>query len=106
MKTPKPKKLTRAELVRKLKEMEAQHASTYHFASFGLPKAGDNLMASAVILELTALGGREIIPPVAIVNGLSKETIEAIQKDISRSWKWKTEMKPKGVSEEQLAKPQ
>ena len=54
-------------------------------------------MASAVVLELTGLGGREIIPPVAIVNGLSQDTIDCIQQDIARSWEWKTQMKPKGI---------
>lgn len=99
VKAVKKKGPTKAELQRKIKELEAQQAYTYHVASLGLPKADEaHFMASAVVLELTALGGREIIPPVAIVNGLSPDTIEALQRDIARSWAWKTEMKPKGAA--------
>ena len=85
MKSKKPKGPTKIELVRKLKEMEAQLASTYHFASVNLPKA-EGLGGSAVILELTALGGRELIHPVAIRGGLSPDTISAIRRDIARSF--------------------
>ncbi|WOF44332.1 hypothetical protein KNJ79_05215 [Sphingopyxis indica] len=89
----KSKGPTKAELTRKLKEMEAQLASSYHFASATLEKAG-NLAASAVVVELTALGGRQLINPVAIRGGLSPETITALRKDIARSWDETTELKP------------
>lgn len=89
----KKKGPTKAELTRKLKEMEAQLASSYHFASATLEKAG-NLAASAVVVELTALGGRQLINPVAIRGGLSPETIAALRKDIARSWDELTEFKP------------
>lgn len=100
MNTPKKKGPTKAQLQRKVKELEAQQASTYHFASLTLPKAA-NAMASAVIVELTGLGGKEIIPPTAIVNGLSEDTIAALQRDIVRSWKYKTELKPAGLKDEE-----
>src|SRR5690606_34297429 len=57
---------SKADLLRRIAELEAQHARTCHFATQTLDKAGDAMMASAVIVRLTALGGREIIPAVAI----------------------------------------
>lgn len=100
----KKKKPTRADLQRKLKEMEAQLASTYHFASATLDNAAyPKLIASAVIVELTALGGRQLINPVAIRGGLSQETIDCLRKDIARSWDEATEFKP--VRESKGVKP-
>ena len=51
-------------------------------------------MASGVILELTALGGKEIIPPVMIRDGLSQATIKAIQNDLCRSFELATLVNP------------
>lgn len=89
------KRETKADLARRVVELEAQLASSYHFASATLDKAGDCLMASAVIVRLTALGGREIINPIAIRDGLSRETIEALRRDIGRSFELATAFKPK-----------
>lgn len=95
MNPQKKKGPTKAELARKVKELEAQLASSYHFASATLDKAeSPALMASAVIVELTALGGRELIHPVAIRGGLSPETIAALRKDIARSYDEAVEFKP------------
>jgi len=90
----KKKGPTKADLARKLKEMEAQLASTYHFASVTLDNAGDRGQGGAVIVTLTALGGKELIVPVAIKNGLSAETIAALRKDIARSYAEAVEFKP------------
>jgi hypothetical protein len=76
---------TKADLARRCKELEAQLVSTAKSALRDMPKAGDTLTASAVILELTALGGRRIIAPVAIRDGLSAAAIEALKADILRS---------------------
>lgn len=96
-KVKKPK-MTKADFQRKVAETEAQLASTYHFADVQVLKAGqEHLMASAVVLRLTALGGREIIPPVAIKDGLSSETINAIRADLRRSYDLATMFKPVGV---------
>lgn len=78
-------------------ELTAQLASTYHFADATLNKAG-GLMGSGALLQLTALGGRELIPPVVILDGLSPATIAAIRADIVRSWQQATTFKPKGAS--------
>lgn len=89
----KKKGPTKAVLARKVKELEAQLASTYHFASAALEKAS-NLKGSAVILELNALGGVQLINPVTIRGGLSPETIEALRKDIARSYDEAVEFMP------------
>lgn len=90
----KPVKKTRAQLEREVMELKAQLASTYHFATATLHKAGDQLMASGALLRLEALGGRELIPPVLIRDGLSKETIAAIHADLVRSYELATMFKP------------
>jgi hypothetical protein len=94
----KTKTKTRADLQREVKELTAQLAATYHFASAQLPKAGDALMASGALLQLHALGGRELICPVVIRDGLSADTIAALQRDIARSYDLAVMFKPKGAT--------
>ena len=97
MKPAKPKKPTHKELERQVLELKAQLAFSYAFASSDIEKAGaDHMMASGVLLQLTALGGPEIIKPVVIRDGLSDETIEALKKDLVRSYELATVHKPKG----------
>lgn len=85
-------------LTRQLKEAEAAQVHNYHFASASIDKASiDKLMASGVIIELVALGGREIVQPTLIRDGLSKETIEALKSDFLRSYNRAIEFKPKGA---------
>lgn len=91
----KTKKLTRADLQRQIKELHGQLACSYHFAAAELHKAGDSLKASGVLLELHALGGRQLITPVVISDGLSADTIAALRRDIARSFTRATELKPK-----------
>ena len=86
MKQPKPKKPTRQQLERKLLEAESSALGRYGSAHRNIGKAStDHLMASGVLLQLTALGGREIINPVVIRDGLSADTIECLKRDIRRS---------------------
>ena len=82
-----------ATLERKLFEARAQYAATLGAAFDAIPKAAD-YMASGVILELTALGGKAIIPAVMIRDGLSKATIAAIQDDLRRSFELATLVNP------------
>ena len=91
----KPKPQTKADLARRVIELEAQLASTYHFASQNLHKAGSPLMGSGVLVTLTALGGRELICPVVIRDGLSDATIAALRADMVRSFELATAFKPK-----------
>jgi len=95
----KPEKRAKMEIElatanRRVLELRAQLASTMGAAFDDLPKAGDSLHGSAVILELTALGGRKIIEAVAIRDGLSPATIAAIQKDLCRSFELATLVNP------------
>lgn len=91
----KKKGPTKADLARKVMEMEAQLASTYHFASATLHKAQlPALTASAVIVRMHSLGGTELMCPIAIRGGLSPETIECLRKDIERSYNEAIEFKP------------
>lgn len=97
MKPTKPKKPTRKDLEHQVLELKAQLACAYAQASRDIEKSGtDHMMASGVLLQLTALGGREIIKPVVILDGLSDETIEALRKDLIRSYELATAYKPKG----------
>ena len=81
-----PKRKTNAELVQRIKDLEAQLPFSHRSALNDIGKAGETLMASAAVLHITALGGRSIVAPVAITNGLSKATIDAIKADIARSF--------------------
>lgn len=94
----RPPKPSKSDLKRKVKELTGQLASTYHFADAALDKAGPDLFGSGVLLQLHALGGTKLIEPVVIRDGLSAETIAALRKDIERSYKLATMLKPKGVS--------
>ncbi len=85
-------KPTKAALQRQILELTAQLAHVYHFADATISKAGTNyLMASGVLLQLTGIGGKEIILPVMIKDGLSA----AIRKDIARSYDLAVAFKPK-----------
>ena len=84
------------ELERKLMETEAQLIHVLHFSCASLEKVSvDKMLGSGVILTLTALGGRKIIEPTLIANGLSHATIQALKADMVRSFEYKTEFKPK-----------
>lgn len=82
----KPKKPTYKELERHLQELRAQfpHAAAHAMKDIAGASNG-HLTGSCVVLTLTALGGREIICPVAIRDGLSLATIDAIRADLRRS---------------------
>lgn len=96
MKPPKNIRPSKATLERRVKELEAQLVHVYHFADATLHRASTNAcIGSAVIVQLTVLGGQDIINPVAIRDGLSDETIEALRRDIRRSYERAVELKPK-----------
>ncbi|HRO59381.1 MAG TPA: hypothetical protein PKZ27_02965 [Rhodocyclaceae bacterium] len=99
MSDAKARKQTRADLKRRVMELEAQLVYMYHAASHTLDRAGTkHLMGSGVLLRMNALGGREITVPIVIRDGLSDDTIEALQRDIARSYELATAFKPKGVA--------
>lgn len=86
---------TRQELERKVRELESQLVHKCHFAIRSIEKAGTkNLTGSGVIISLVVLGGREIIEPLCIRDGLSDETINALKADFARSYEIATMFKP------------
>lgn len=90
-KTKLSKSATIVQQQRKILELEAQLSSMYHFANVSLDKASTkHLMASGVLLQLSGIGGKDIIPPIVIKDGLSDATIEALRADIKRSWELAT----------------
>lgn len=96
MKTKQTKAQRITELERQLSEALAGQSHVYHFAQVGLAKAGrSHLLGSGVILTLTVLGGRKICEPVLIRDGLSPETIDALNMDMVRSYESAIEFKPK-----------
>lgn len=87
MKTTKPAKKTRQQLEREILEMKASLAASYHFANLEIGKcSSDNFMGSGILLQLSAIGGKELINPVLLRDGLSDETIAAIKRDLKYSY--------------------
>lgn len=82
-----------AALERKLFEAKAQYASTLGAAFDAIPKAAE-FMGSGVVLEISAIGGKSIIPAVMIRDGLSQATVKAIQNDLRRSFELTTLVNP------------
>lgn len=92
---PKLKKPTKAQLQRKVLELESQLIHVYHFATMNLDRVStDRLLGSGVILQLSFIGGKEAFSPVMIRNGLSPETITALKADLIRSYEDATVFKP------------
>ena len=83
-----------AALERKLFEAKAQYAATIGAAFDAIPKAASDYMASGVILEISAIGGKAVIPAVMIRDGLSHVTVKAIQSDLARSFELATLVNP------------
>ena len=80
------KKLTYKQLEFKLAEALASSPTRYNIAYGNIKNANiDKLMGSGVLITIQYIGGKNIIDPVLIRDGLSNETIEAIKSDIKRS---------------------
>lgn len=93
----KPTK-TKSQLRQEIKEAKAQQAYVYYFAENDIQKlCEDRLAGSGVLVELTLLGGKSACSPFVLRDGLSKETIEAIRKDILKSYNLATSFKPSGA---------
>lgn len=87
--------MTRKELTHKIRELKAQLASTYYFASIEIQKLGtDKLTASGVLVCLYHIGGEEASIPFMVKDGFSKETIDALHADINRSYELAVMPKP------------
>ena len=98
MNKPMTKRERIAVLERRLREEEAHQIHNYHFGSAALGAANmAKMQGSSVIITVSGLGGRIIVGPTAILNGLSDETIAALKADMARSFEYATELKPEGV---------
>jgi hypothetical protein len=81
----------------KARDLEAQLTFQHHFADANLDKcSSEKCMGSAIILELSALGGKTLVGPIAIRNGLSPSTIKELKYDIGLSYQESIQFKPKG----------
>lgn len=78
---------------RRAAELQAQLASTLGAAFDDMGKAAD-FHGSGVILSLSALGGREIVRPVMIRDGLSPDSVTALRRDVCRSFELATLVSP------------
>ena len=86
------------ELENKLRSAEAYQVHKLHFASYALDKIStDKMGGSGVIISITYLNGKPIVDPTAISDGLSPETVAALQADMRRSFEKRMELKPKGA---------
>jgi len=95
MKTAKP---TKALLQARIKDLDAQLASSAHFLDIELEKACvSSLAGSGVVLELRLLGGKTLGVPCFIRDGLSKETIASLRRDLATTYELATVFKPSGV---------
>ena len=86
------------ELENKLRSAEAYQVHKLHFASYALDKVStDRMGGSGVIISITSLNGKPIVDPTGISDGLSPETVAALQADMRRSFEKRMELKPKGA---------
>lgn len=96
MKAKQTKAARIADLENKLREALAGQAYVYSHACVNINKADTARMnASGVVITVTALGGREILGPTLVLNGLSDATIAALKSDFVRSFEYATANKPK-----------
>ena len=93
----KQTKITKKSLKIKLKEALASQSHVYAAADSGIKNASvDHMMGSGVVITITAIGGKELIPPTLIRDGLSNSTISAIREDLVRSYNLSVLQKPSG----------
>lgn len=87
------------ELENKLRSAEAYQVHKLHFASYALDRLSTDCMhGGGVIISITPLSGKPLVEPTVISDGLSPETIAALQADMRRSFEKRTELKPKGMT--------
>lgn len=85
-------KIKKIDAINKLNnESVALHAQMFHAAFFAHSELTSmskmNFTASAVIITITNLSGKVLMQPVAVRDGLSLDTVKALQADIKRSQK-------------------
>ena len=88
-----------AELERKLFERESQLPHNAFYLSNSLEEYVE-LKGAGVIVTFQQLGSESKAGPVLIRNGLSLETVRALQKDIRASWEESVMFEPKVVKDD------
>lgn len=82
----KKSKITKTTLKRKLLEAESSTILSHKFAHTDINKCSiPKCTGSGVLIQISAIGGKQLINPILIKDGLSEETINSIKKDIKRS---------------------
>jgi hypothetical protein len=89
-----------AELEQKLFECAAQLPHKHYYVSDALEKYVE-LEGSGVIVTFQQLGTELKIDPILIRNGLSRETVRALQKDIRASWEDSVVFEPKVIKDDE-----
>jgi len=83
------------QLESKLFESEAYQIHRLYFADKEVKNlTTDKFMGGGVILTVHSLGGKELVGPVLISDGLSDDTIQGLRKDFSRSFERRIVLKP------------
>lgn len=76
-----------------LLQHKAQDIGTLFRAHAALAKLGkDRYMASGVIVSVTNLSGKPLVEPVLIADGLSRDTIDALRRDVKASYDYRLTM--------------
>lgn len=74
------------ELKRKVVEQAASAPASYKRALDQMKGLGtDRMMASGIVVQVTAISGRPLLGPVMILDGLSESTIKELEADLKRS---------------------
>jgi len=79
---------------RRIFELKAQLAATLGAAFDAIPKAAADYHGAGVIIQIHAIGGREVVAPVMIRDGISGATVAALQDDLARSFELATLVNP------------
>jgi len=80
------KQPTRAALLNRVKILEAQLPCNLATASRELRRCGpDRFLASGLIVSITDLSGKQIVPPFQCTDGFEQATIDALQTQIKKT---------------------
>jgi hypothetical protein len=84
----KPKKRDRIKkLERENLELKAQLAYVYHYAKLGIGKCDrEQIKGSGIVVQMHWLGGKEVCPAFCLKDGLSQDTIRALNDDLKFSY--------------------
>lgn len=97
----KKKRKTYAELQQQIKELEAQLTHVPYFAINELTRTSEKyLLGSGVLITMHGIGGKQLVTPFMVKDGLSQETIEALKADLRRTYELMVSFNPKNLKKE------